>query len=50
MPLLTFNVFPTDLETIIKNHIFVGVADLKSSLSMLQYQTKLYLVNHSAIS
>lgn len=34
----------------VKNHIFVGVADLGSSLSMIQHQTKLYLVNHSSLS
>ncbi|GAA5863109.1 hypothetical protein JCM8547_002800 [Rhodosporidiobolus lusitaniae] len=35
------------LDQIMKNHIFVGVADLESSWSMIQHQTKLYLVNHS---
>ena len=40
----------TVLEAVIKNHIFVGVADLDSSLSMIQHQTKLYLVNHSSLA
>ena len=39
-----------ELDTIVKNHIFVGVADLGGSLSMLQHQTKLYLVNHASLS
>lgn len=38
------------LEAIIKGHIFVGIADLATSQSMIQHQTKLYLVNHSAIA
>ncbi|BGP19480.1 DNA mismatch repair protein Mlh1 [Rhodosporidiobolus nylandii] len=37
------------LDQIVKNHIFVGVADL-DTWSMLQHQTKLYLVNHSALA
>lgn len=40
----------TQLETIVRNHIFVGVADLSGSLSMLQHETKLYIVNHASIS
>ncbi|KAK4704279.1 DNA mismatch repair protein MLH1, partial [Phenoliferia sp. Uapishka_3] len=39
-----------ELDTIVKNHIFVGVADVAGSLSMLQHQTKLYLVNHASLS
>ncbi|KAL8279423.1 hypothetical protein RQP46_008235 [Phenoliferia psychrophenolica] len=39
-----------ELDTIVKNHIFVGVADLGGSLSMLQHQTKLYLVNHASLA
>lgn len=39
-----------ELDQILKGHIFVGVADLGSSLSMLQHQTKLYLVNHASVS
>lgn len=39
-----------ELDTIVKNHIFVGVADLGGSLSMLQHQTKLYLVNHGSLA
>jgi DNA mismatch repair protein MLH1 len=39
-----------ELDSIVKNHIFVGVADVNSGLSMIQYQTKLYLVNHASIS
>jgi DNA mismatch repair protein MLH1 len=40
----------TGLEAIVKGHIFVGVADLQGSLSMLQHRTKLYLVNHASLS
>ncbi|GAA6030858.1 hypothetical protein JCM8097_008910 [Rhodosporidiobolus ruineniae] len=38
------------LDQIVKNHIFVGVADLESCWTMLQHQTKLYLVNHAAFA
>lgn len=37
------------LDALIKGHIFVGVADLDSCISMIQHQTKLYLVNHASI-
>ncbi|KAM0749340.1 putative DNA mismatch repair protein [Meredithblackwellia eburnea MCA 4105] len=39
-----------DLDSVIKNHIFVGVADLEGGMSMIQHQTKLYLVNHAALA
>lgn len=39
-----------ELDQIIKNHIFVGVADVNAGLSMVQFQTKLYLINHASIS
>ncbi|GAA5914914.1 hypothetical protein JCM6882_008108 [Rhodosporidiobolus microsporus] len=39
-----------ELDKIIKNHIFVGVADLASSRSMIQYQTKLYIIDHSSFA
>ncbi|GAA5824837.1 hypothetical protein JCM11251_005364 [Rhodosporidiobolus azoricus] len=39
-----------ELDKIVKNHIFVGVADIASSRSMIQHQTKLYIVNHSSFA
>ncbi|SCV69555.1 BQ2448_2575 [Microbotryum intermedium] len=39
-----------DLDAIVKGHIFVGVADLRSHLSLIQHRTKLYSVNHAALS
>jgi hypothetical protein len=38
------------LEAIVKNHVFVGVADLQGSLSMLQHHQKLFLINHASLS
>ncbi|BGP34824.1 DNA mismatch repair protein Mlh1 [Rhodotorula toruloides] len=38
------------LDALIKGHIFVGVADLDTCKSMIQHQTKLYIVDHAAIS
>lgn len=38
------------LDVLVKNHIFVGVADVDTSLSMIQHATKLYLVNHASLS
>ncbi|GEM10824.1 DNA mismatch repair protein MLH1 [Rhodotorula toruloides] len=37
------------LDTLIKGHIFVGVADLDTCKSMIQHQTKLYIVDHAAL-
>ncbi|PWN52715.1 DNA mismatch repair protein MutL [Violaceomyces palustris] len=37
------------LTEALRNHTFVGVADLERDLSLLQHETKLYLVNHAAI-
>lgn len=48
--MLDYRLMMEGLEAIVKNHIFVGIADLEGSLTMLQHQTKLYLVNHAAIS
>lgn len=45
-PLLT----ATGLERLIKDHTFVGVADLNGALSMLQHRTKLYLINHASLA
>ncbi|EPQ29322.1 uncharacterized protein PFL1_03077 [Pseudozyma flocculosa PF-1] len=36
------------LADIVHNHSFVGVADLDRSLSLLQHETRLYLVGHAA--
>ncbi|GAA5865798.1 hypothetical protein JCM1840_006251 [Sporobolomyces johnsonii] len=38
------------LNTLFKNHTFVGVADLDHSVTLIQHQTKLYLINHTAIA
>ncbi|PVG01895.1 DNA mismatch repair protein MutL [Serendipita vermifera] len=35
---------------ILEKHIFVGIADCKLCLSLLQCDTKLYLVNHAALA
>jgi len=40
----------THLTEILENHIFVGVVDLDRCLSLLQHSTKLYLVNHGALT
>ena len=37
------------LETIIKQHTFVGTVDVKIGLSLIQHGTKLYLVNHNLL-
>ncbi|BGO94970.1 hypothetical protein NBRC10512_003870 [Rhodotorula toruloides] len=37
------------LDALIKGHIFVGVADLVTRKSMIQHQTKLYIIDHAAI-
>lgn len=39
-----------DLDAIIKNHIFVGVVDLVSCQSMIQHQTKLYMIGHARLA
>ncbi|GAA5876805.1 hypothetical protein JCM3774_003478 [Rhodotorula dairenensis] len=38
------------LDAIIKGHIFVGIVDTVLCQSMIQHQTKLYLVQHAAIA
>ncbi|KAF8156932.1 DNA binding protein [Crassisporium funariophilum] len=35
---------------ILEKHIFVGIVDLQRCLSLIQYSTKLYLVNHDALA
>ncbi|KAG8968902.1 DNA mismatch repair protein [Tulasnella sp. 425] len=35
---------------IVEKHTFVGVVDLKLSLSLIQHTTKLYLVNHGSLA
>jgi DNA mismatch repair protein MLH1 len=39
-----------DLTEIIEKHTFVGIVDLPRSLSLIQYSTKLYLVNHGSLA
>ncbi|KAG8766722.1 DNA mismatch repair protein [Serendipita sp. 397] len=38
------------MTEIIKEHIFVGIADYERCLSLIQHETKLYLVNHAALA
>jgi DNA mismatch repair protein MLH1 len=40
----------TALTDIIEKHTFVGIADYGRCLSLVQYETKLYLVNHAALA
>lgn len=39
-----------DLTEIIRNHTFVGIVDDVHCLSLIQHNTKLYLVNHAALA
>ncbi|KAG6334470.1 hypothetical protein ID866_4618 [Astraeus odoratus] len=39
-----------DLTEIIRRHTFVGVVDNIRCLSLIQHQTKLYLINHAALA
>lgn len=41
---------PSDLTEILEKHTFVGIVDLPRSLSLIQYSTKLYLVNHGSLA
>lgn len=38
------------LTEILEKHTFVGIADLQRCLSLIQYSTKLYLINHAALA
>lgn len=38
-----------DLSDILGQHTFVGIVDLDKCLSLVQYSTKLYLVNHASL-
>ncbi|KAJ3969111.1 histidine kinase-like ATPase [Lentinula raphanica] len=38
------------LTEILEKHTFVGIADINRCLSLIQYSTKLYLVNHAALA
>ena len=40
----------TELGEIITKHTFVGVVDAPRCLSLVQYNTRLYLLNHSALA
>lgn len=40
----------TELDRLFKNHIFVGIADLQTGRSLVQHQTKLYLVKHNVVA
>lgn len=42
--------FQSELTEILEKHIFVGIVDLHRCLSLIQYSTKLYLVNHDALA
>ncbi|KAK4057372.1 DNA mismatch repair protein Mlh1 [Microbotryomycetes sp. JL221] len=39
-----------EMDLLFKNHVFVGVVDLRQSLSMLQYRTGLYMFDHGLIA
>ncbi|GAA5912099.1 mismatch repair ATPase MLH1 [Sporobolomyces salmoneus] len=39
-----------ELDQLFKNHIFVGIADLQTGRSLIQHQTKLYLVKHNVVA
>lgn len=39
-----------DFTEILQQHVFVGIVDLRPSLSLLQHSTKLYLVNHASLA
>ncbi|CAA7268441.1 unnamed protein product [Cyclocybe aegerita] len=38
------------LTEILEKHTFVGIVDLEKCLSLIQYSTKLYMVNHDALA
>ncbi|KAG6820913.1 hypothetical protein H0H93_009687 [Arthromyces matolae] len=38
------------LTEILEKHTFVGIVDLQRSLSLIQYSTELYLVNHCSLA
>jgi len=39
-----------ELSEILEKHTFVGIVDLPRSLSLIQYSTNLYLVNHGSLA
>lgn len=39
-----------ELSEILVNHTFIGIVDIHRCLSLIQYSTKLYLVNHDALA
>ena len=44
------NEYDIGLTEILLKHVFVGVVDLDRELSVVQYQKKLYLVNHGTLA
>ncbi|KAF8660765.1 hypothetical protein AX16_001559 [Volvariella volvacea WC 439] len=38
------------LTEILEKHVFVGIVDLEKTLSLIQYSTNLYLVNHASLA
>jgi DNA mismatch repair protein MLH1 len=40
----------SELSEILEKHIFIGIVDIHKCLSLIQYSTKLYLVNHDALA
>ena len=38
------------LSDILKDFTFVGIVDLDRSVSLIQHSTKLFIVNHAALS
>jgi len=39
-----------ELSEILEKHTFVGIVDTHKCLSLVQYSTNLYLVNHSSLA
>jgi len=47
-PHVSLSRFP-ELSEILEKHTFVGIVDTHKCLSLVQYSTNLYLVNHSSL-
>lgn len=40
----------SELSEILEKHTFIGIVDIHRGLSLIQYSTKLYLVNHDVLA
>lgn len=49
-PLIASLLPPTELSEILSKHTFVGIVDSSRCLSLVQHSTRLYLLNHGALS